>query len=400
MLIEGNLRLKYTDRYPLLIGLIAVQNAMISSTLLKPIFDIIKYPLLGLILFLMMWLIAEKKKNIQTWIGFLSLILLGINTSRILSTNAILYIVILTFLSRGEDIQKGANILVKVLGSVFAVNIIVFLVQYFLTKENLSFLDWHGFKRYFLYYDHPNNAAKYFIFLCAIIVYLYANELKWKHWILMLLGMFGMYYFTRSDSLYVITILFLLTTLREKRVFNKGINFFSKYGMIIFSCISAGMALFINIPIISNIFFLFDEIGSGRFSNLYRAVQRYGITWLGQRVLFGNHEIVGGYEGIYADNLTVYCMTYLGAIYIFILGYFFYKTSDQVSLCGKIYRCIFLIFTLFENRVFGIEAYFVIMISYGSCKMREGGVILNDLFSPLLMYKSQSLYAYRRGVCI
>ena len=187
MLIEGNLKLKYTDRYPLLIWLIAVQNAMISSTLLKPFFDIIKYPLLGLILFLMIWLISEKRKNVQTWIGFLSLILLGINTSRILSTNAILYIVILTFLSRDEDIRKGANILVKVLGSVFAVNIIVFLAQYFLMKENLSFLDWHGFKRYYLYYDHPNSAAKYFIFLCAIIVYLYAKELKWRHWILMLL---------------------------------------------------------------------------------------------------------------------------------------------------------------------------------------------------------------------
>lgn len=85
------------------------------------------------------------------------------------------------------------------------------------------------------------------------------------------------------------------------------------------AAVSACLAFSMKIPILSNFVLLFDIIGSGRFSNMYRTVQRYGITLFGQRVLLGNYEIVGGYDSIYADNLTLYCMVCLGIVYIIIV---------------------------------------------------------------------------------
>ena len=54
-----------------LIGMIALQDAMNASELLKPIFDIIKYPLLGMIIATMLYLAFKVKYKAAAWGWFI-----------------------------------------------------------------------------------------------------------------------------------------------------------------------------------------------------------------------------------------------------------------------------------------------------------------------------------------
>jgi|GEM_PF-3194406 len=358
-----SLKLKRNDLYTILIGLIALQDALNSSSLFKPMLEIMKYPLLGTILCFMVYLILKDKGNMVSWMIFVVFMLLGVNTAKVLSTNAILYIVILCFLSRKRDITKGAKVVLGIMGSTFLMHMSVFLFTYLFSRGSLQYLSWNGLNRYYIYYDHPNNAAKYFLFLCVLIAYLYTEKMKLSHWFCILTTMMVVYYFTYSESAYVVAILFFISIFKRQLWMKKCIDFFARYGMIIVFAISASLAFVITIPVISNAVMLLDGIGSGRFSNMFRAVQQYGISFFGQKVIFGNYRILGGYDSIYADNLTVYCMTYLGLIYIFAICILFYFAAKKLDANGKICLCIFIIFSFFENRVLGIEAYFAVIIA-------------------------------------
>lgn len=359
----GKFELKRNDLYIILIALVAIQDAFNASSILNPVFKVVKYPLLGIILCLMAFLILKSEEYVKSLMVFGVFLILGIHTSRILSTNAVLYIVILCYLSRNCDMLKAAKVVLGVIGSVFILHLCVFLFNYIFSKGTLPYLDWNGLARYYIYYDHPNNAAKYFVFICTLAEYVYSEKLKLHHWVCIFVLMMMLYFFTHSEGVFVVAILFVLSTLRNKSWMKKCTDFFAQYGMIIVSIVSTCFAYAISIPGISGVVLLLDTVGSGRFSGMFRAVEKYGPTLLGQEAIFGNNTIVGGYFGIYADNLTVYCITCLGIIYILTLCFLFYLAAKKIDAEGKIYLCVFIILSFFENRMMTVEAYFAVIIA-------------------------------------
>lgn len=371
--ISKKIKLCREDIYVFLIGIVTLQDAMNSSELLRPFLKIVKYPLLGLILALMFFLIWKTKDSIKAWILFGVMFILALNTAKTLSTNAILYISILSFLSRKQNVMRGAKAILLVMGSVFFLHISLFLFNYIFSRSSLLYLEWHGLLRYNIYYDHPNNAAKYFIFICVLIVNQFGNKMRLRHWNCILVAMALIYYFTHSEAVFIVVILFCLYYFRSVLWIKRGIEFTARYGMLVAASVSACCALVINIPVISKGLLLLDTMGSERFSNLFRAVRNYGITFFGQNVVFGNYQIVGGYDSIYADNFTVYCMTYLGIVYILVLCILFYLASEKMDLNIKVWLCMFIIFSLFENRVLGIEAYAIVLFAENALASRRGG---------------------------
>ncbi|MDO5813265.1 MAG: hypothetical protein Q4Q31_09250 [Bacillota bacterium] len=358
-----------------LIGMIALQDAMNASELLKPIFDIIKYPLLGMIIATMLYLAFKVKYKAAAWGCFIILFVLGLNTAKILSTNVVLYIAILCFLSDGKNLKKVARAVLWIIGGIFVLHMLMFLVNYSFSRSSLSYLEWNGLQRYNMYFDHPNNAAKYFVFICVLIEYAYADKIKLKQWFCLMISMGIIYYFTHSEAVFVTIILFVMSYGKNTLYGKNIIEFVARYGMAINAIISASCAMLITIPVISKLLLLLDGMGSGRFSNLFYAVQKYGLTLFGQKALFGSYQIVGGYNGIYADNFTVYCMTCMGICYIVIVCILFYFGAKKMDLAGKEYLCMFIVFSLFENRVLGIEAYFALIVAANSCLCRTKEII-------------------------
>lgn len=357
-----------------LVGLVSLQDAMNSSTILRPVFFALKYLILVLILFCMVYLLIKTKETAIAWGGFAVIVLLGLNTARTLATNWVLYAAILAFLGRGQDLKRGARIVLQIMGSVFLLHTVTFLANFFFARDSLEYLAWHGETRYFLYYDHPNNAAKYYVFICMLMIYCNSERIRKRTLLTMSILTVVIYFFTVSEAVFITWILIVLWYFRNRSWMKFFRNQFARYGMIMTAAVSACFAFSMKIPIISNFVLLFDIIGSGRFSNMYRTVQRYGITLFGQRVLLGNYEIVGGYDSIYADNLTLYCMVCLGIVYIIIVCALFYKAADKLLTEEKIYFCMFIIFSLFENRVQGIDAYFTVIIAVNALG-RKGQLI-------------------------
>ena len=382
MRIRSKISLGSEETYAGLIGMVAFQDAISASELLRPISGIIKYPLMGLILFTALYLSLNFKYKAKSWIYFIIAFALAINTVRLISNTAILYIVLLCFLSEEKNMIKSAKILLNIMGCLFAFHLVMFLISYFFSRISLNYLDWNGLIRYNIYFDHPNNAAKYFVFICALVEYLYADRIKIRYWFCLLVIMGGMYYFTHSEAVFMIAVLFIIRSVKNINYGKNIINAVAKYGMLINVAISVSCAMLITIPIISKLLLSLDEMGSRRFSNLFYAVQIYGTTLFGQRALFGSYQVVGGYTGIYADNLTVYCMTHLGIIYIILICILFFFGSFKMNLHEKVYICTFILFSLFENRIFGIEAYFALIIAANSClstkRMKQGDKILDS----------------------
>ena len=354
-----------------LIGMVALQDTMYASEVLNPALEIFKYPLMGMIIATIIYLMFNVKYKVFAWGYFILVLVIGVNTSKILSSNAILYIAILCFLSYRKNLKNSAKMILAIIGGVFALHFVLFVINYIFHRSQLSYIDWNGIQRYSIYFDHPNNAAKYFVFICALIEYIYHDKIKLKHWLGLMVSTVVVYYFTHSESVFVVGILCIFSCGKITRYGKKFIGFMAKYGMIINSFLSASSAMLITIPVFSKLLLLLDGMGSGRFSNLHYAVERYGFTFWGQKALFGSHRIVGGYNGIYADNFTVYCMTCLGIIYIVIVCVLFYFGSKKLDLAGKEYLCIFIVFALFENRVLGIEAYFALIIAANACLYKK-----------------------------
>ncbi len=349
--------------YIILVALVAIQGVLNSSVILLPLFAYVKYPILLLILIISIYLFVKQKSKPYALIFLIFFLLLGINSSRIQSTNAVLYIVLLSYLSKGKNIKECCRIIFYVIGSVFLLHFLVFILFFFTHTGNLTLIYQNGVGRYCMFYDHPNNAAKIFVFLSTMIVFLYKEKMKGIYWVILLGFMAIMYYFTRSEATFLVIALFLISLFYENNFLKRIIDFFVKYGMAIIAFISVSFAFTINIPLISKFFLLFDSMGSGRFSDFYRAIQQYGTTFLGQKVYFGQYEVMGGYNSVYADNLTIYCLTCFGIVYILILISLFYLSADRLDKNEKIYVLMFIIFGLIENRVFGIETYFAIIIS-------------------------------------
>lgn len=368
----GKITLNQNDIYTILIALVAIQDSLNASTLFNPFWGVIKYPLLGGILCLMAYLIFKSRVNIKILIILGIFLLLGLNTARILSINTVLYIVILCFLSRKHNIHKSAKVILYIVGSIFCVHLAIFLFNYIFFRDSVSYLDWNGIARYYLFYDHPNNAAKYFVFISVLIEYVYSSKLRLFHWMCILVVMILVYSFTRSESAFVVVILAIISVCKSKRIMKKLLAFFSQYGMVIFAGISVCTAYSIKIPGLSNLLLILDVMGSGRFSHMYRAVEKYGITLFGQEAIFGNNTIVGGYFGIYADNLTVYCMTCLGVVFIIALCFLFYLSAPKMDTSSRIYVCIFIIVSFFENRLMSIEAYFALIIAVNALTNNSG----------------------------
>lgn len=356
-----------SDRlYLILVALVAIQGALNCSAILLPLFAYVKYPILLSIIFISMFLFFKQKVKPYALILLFIFILLGINSSRIHSSNAVLYIVLLSYLSKGKNIKECGKIIFYVIGMEFLLHFIVFLIFFFAHFGNLEVIYQSGVARYCMFYDHPNNAAKNYVFLSTIIVFLFREKIKGVHWVLLFGLMVTMYYFTRSEAILLMFVLFSLSIFNENIILKRVIDFLTKYGMAIIAVISLCFAYSIKIPLISKFILLFDTMGSRRFSDFYRAIQFYGTTFLGQNVTFGKYEVLGGYNSVYADNLTVYCLTCFGIVYIFVLIILFYISADRLETNEKIYVLMFIVFGLIENRVFGIETFFAIVLAVAS----------------------------------
>lgn len=374
--MENRLRLKYSQIYLILVAIVALQDAFNSSMLLSPVYTVLKPAFLVFILSLSALQAVKQGYSIKRLLAFGVCILLAINTARVLETNSVLYIVLLSFFSINKDMRASASIIFKIVGSVFLLHVIIFTPLFLVHSGSLPTLVQSGVTRFYVFYDHPNNAAKTFLFLVVLYFYMNFQSINFKKILLIIALAIYMYMLTRSDALVCTAIPVMFYVFRRNKYTVKVAEWLARYGMILFTGISTIVALLSYIPYVGRFITLVDIYANGRFGGFGRTVQMYGITILGQVAKFGSSFMFDGkeYGWIYADNITIYCLTCLGVIYLVLMCLLFLKTAPKMSFEQRIVIIMFAIFGLFENRIFTVEVYFALMmaVSVGYSKVMEG----------------------------
>lgn len=361
------LKLSKSDAYYFMIAAIAIQDQMTTSPLFRSFFySFFKYVLLCAILGFALVEISRICLTKDQLLILIAFMILGAYTATLIGSNVILYITLTTFLIKGKDCDRAIKIIFKITTFFFVLNFSVFLIKYLVAPGSLETMPiLTGGVRYLLFYDHPNNAAREYIFIVYMFAYIYHDRLKIQHWIAAILGCFVVFYFTKSDAVWTVPVIFLIWAMRRNKIMEKIMHFLVKYGVPLFTVLSFAMIWSAKIPFLNNFFSFINVLATNRLTSNVRAFNMYGLTWLGQASKFGaEFEYMGRtYGWIYADNMYLYMIIHVGTVYLLIMAFIFWKSSKYLNFRQMLPIVALLIFGSFENRVLSINVYFTLLIA-------------------------------------
>lgn len=149
---------------------------------------------------------------------------------------------------------------------------------------------------------------------------------------------------------------------------------FAQYGVVIMSALSFAMLWVARIPALNKFFLFLNVLASNRFTSNIKAFDMYGITLLGQASKFGaEFEYMGKtYGWVYADNMYLYLLIHVGAIYLIILGILLWIGAKRLNRRELLPIVAMLIFGTFENRVLSIDVYFTVLLIINALVNRRG----------------------------
>lgn len=222
--------------------------------------------------------------------------------------------------------------------------------------------------RYGLFTYHPNTIARIFIFYIALSCFVHKMEIPTINWIMIFITTIIMFVLTRSDALYLVGVCFLLSKVKSIEKVDKILTVFVKYGVIIFTGFSLSVALTASIPGVRQLLLQLNVLMSNRLTSNLRALELYGITLLGNNSVFGRNFVYQGvaYQWIYADNMYVYMMVHWGLIYLLLLAFLLFVTSNNLDYRAKAMVLVLLMYGIGENNVVNIYTSFPLLIAYST----------------------------------
>lgn len=247
--------------------------------------SIISY--IALVLFGIKIIIQKKYKFCEIFL-LIVLILCGYIASKSADDMRVLWFVIVIVASKDIDFDKTVR---YTFFTMFSCCIIFFLSYLFgITEETVMYTS-RGI-RHSLGLGHPNMCSAYYTILISLNIYLKFDYLRIRNVFSYLLGTFILYYFTKSITGLIITLLVLIIMFVLRFVSLKKIN-----SKVILLILLVGIFVFTILPIVYNSsFFLLDKLMTGRLRQANFYYVKYGIS------LFGNN-INSDLTNIYTDNI-------------------------------------------------------------------------------------------------
>lgn len=343
--------------------LMIVNNWCSDTDLLSYIYRFIK-PLILLISVILAYIIVIKDKYTLIKILILSILIIAVGyTSYVTKNNWILYSMILISLSHNINIDKLIKIEFNYMTLFIIITLIIFLFQLIFVPDIVN-ITYNGIsKKYSMGFIGANEAARYWIYWTLLFEYInFENKVSYLKNIVIFFITIFFYIFTGSDALFMIVFIFIFKSLRNIRCFRKFIEKFSGYSFGFFWLLSV---LLLKIP--GKVIFKFlDIIFTGRLNLGIRAINTYGITFIGQGGLEFYHwveeSINTGYR-LVVDNAYYMIMIQYGIIYLIIITYIFYKSIGKCDYKTNVCLIIYSIFALAENTILSPTAVFPVIIA-------------------------------------
>lgn len=345
--------------YYCFVFLSALSESMEASRIFYGFFSAIKLIILPFQIILLFLLALNAKGRPRYWVFLSVLLLVGLYTYIVLGAWTI-FLIAACFFSRDKDIRKTAKAILFPTAFIFVWNYLYFVWLYYTNRGALDILTSLGFVRYYIFYGHPNNAMRYFLFIAVLYVFLRWNRIRLIEWIVIGLLAFSVYFYTVSAAVWVLALLLVLWIGKSFKPFCTFATWFSKHGVLLCIVLSLLPLLMDRLPVINPLYTWLDIISTGRFSSLSRAINLYGITVLGTNTEFGNAVMANGYP-VLSDNAYVFTLVHEGVIYLVAIAAILLYSAKKLDYKSKCCITVFLLYALVENSVFNMVSMFPVI---------------------------------------
>lgn len=233
-------------------------------------------------------IITQKKYKLYEFFLMFVLILCGYLASKSADDMRVLWFVIVIISSKGIDFDKTVKYSFITMLSCCIIYLLCYL---FGISQEIVMYSERGL-RHSLGLGHPNICSAYYSILITLNIYLKFDRLKIRNIFSYLLGSLIIYYFTKSITGLITTLLVLIIVFVLRFISLKKLN-----SNIIMFLLFTGIFIFTITPIIYNPkFFFLDKLLTGRLRQANFYYVKYGISLFGSNI---NADLLN----IYTDNL-------------------------------------------------------------------------------------------------
>lgn len=250
-----------------------------------------------------------------------------------------------------------------------------FAMIFFPEKVEYSLI---GEVRYRIFLSQPNTCAM--LFLWAIFEYMYLNyeKLSFKKFLGCTFVFGTVLHITKSKtSIIVYILLWLLIWQKRRKVVQKIVCFFSKYGYVILSIFFVSITVIYNsLPFARTL----NTMLTGRLAGAAKAYSMYGFTMFGQYLELGKKiewDAVYGVTSIWLENAYSMMFINYGIIYAILIAVALWYASGYLTEKDKIFVCAMLIYGIGESYIVDIFLCFPLLIVAAAIYNKQEYLIKN-----------------------
>lgn len=284
------------------------------------------------------------KFSTKTWMG-LPYILLSVIIGFISGTTYLADIAIIVFALRNYNLNQ---IFKKQLYWTIALCLLTLLLSNTGVIENRIFYRIGDRPRYSLGFVYTTFLSQIIFFATMTYVYVKGNLLKFYQYCLLFLLNTISFYFTNTRNPYLLSITFLsvMILMRYFPIINKLVSKMLWFSQIIF-LVTSGIAYYFSINFgQTELSLILNTLLSNRLMLSKKAIEQWGITWLGQKV-----EMYGGASFHYGNISMFQEYNYIDSSYIQLL-----------IIQGRVYFVvIILLFTFVLTRLYKSKNYLLLI---------------------------------------
>lgn len=271
---------------------------------------------------------------------------------------------------RGVNIKKVVKLDIIIKCVFLVTHIIIYIGNYFFAYDKFQELIInHGDRiRHAFYFTHPNIVSA-IVFWIIMDLYYLKEKISVKHILISIILMLVNYYFTRSRTILILFIVFLIIffvekMLKNKEIFNRILTITYKFifEIITIASIAMGILYKYNLRLITTVL---NQLTSGRVYYSYAAFTDFGIN------LFSNANALKLEKYLFIDNFYVRCAVLYGLIFVVMISIMtkLSKSKNDKNIKEKI-MIIILAISLFSE-------YFGIIIGNAIPLLLLGNLIMN-----------------------
>ena len=264
---------------------------------------------------------------------------------------------------KGMNINAVIRVSYRVKVFWLSLHFICFIIAMLIIPKMVEYSYIDGEIRYRIFLSQPNTCAMLFLWAIFEHIYLNYDRLSFKKFLGCTFISGLVVYITKSKtSIIVYMSLWLLIWLKQKKVVQRFISLFSKYGYVILSVFFVSTTIiYTRSPFVQKM----NVLLTGRLAGAAKAYSMYGFTMFGQYLELGKKmewDAIYGVTSIWLENTYSMMFINYGIVYAILIAAALWYASEYLTEKDKIFVCIMLLYGIGESYIVDIFLCFPLLV--------------------------------------